>query len=212
VWDTTKDYYCNEWGTGGGAWWSAPDYNGHIFYSSVGQFDVVAYGGSWFWCDIDNDGESPSPTGQGIKMTATQNNPLTSGGHQFICFKGGVYESIAECCGASLSSCISGGDGGVRYKDGDTVSMGGKTYWCTSSATWSTTPPAPPSADIGLKAYDGTGIITIAVEPAGTVTSPLRIAKGGTIYGIMLVDPSDSSASKLRIQTSSGVKALKKFS
>jgi len=65
--------------------------------------------------------------------------------------------------------------------------------------------------DCGLRAYDGTTIITIACEPAGTLTSPLRIRKGSTTYGIVLVDPSDPMASKIRIKTSSGIKALRKL-
>ena len=65
--------------------------------------------------------------------------------------------------------------------------------------------------DIGLRLYDGTEIVRIACEPEGTLTSPLRIAKNGLVYGIILVEPSDPAASKLRIQTSSGIKALRKL-
>lgn len=65
--------------------------------------------------------------------------------------------------------------------------------------------------DIGLRLYDGTEIVTIACEPEGTLTSPLRISKNGVIYGIVLVDPSDPKASKLKMQTSSGIKALRKL-
>jgi M6 family metalloprotease-like protein len=65
--------------------------------------------------------------------------------------------------------------------------------------------------DIGLRVYDGTEIVAIACEPEGTLTSPLRIAKNGVVYGIVLVEPSDPAASKLKIQTSSGTKALRKF-
>lgn len=65
--------------------------------------------------------------------------------------------------------------------------------------------------DIGLRLYDGTEIVTIACEPEGTPASPLRIAKNGTIYGIALVDPADSSATTIRIETASGTKALAKL-
>jgi hypothetical protein len=65
--------------------------------------------------------------------------------------------------------------------------------------------------NIGLRISAGSQIISIACEPAGTLTSPLKIAKGGMIYGIVLVDPSNSMASKMRIQTSSGIKALRKL-
>ncbi|MFA4889368.1 MAG: hypothetical protein WC628_07345 [Candidatus Omnitrophota bacterium] len=65
--------------------------------------------------------------------------------------------------------------------------------------------------DIGLRANDGTGVVKIACEPAGVLASPLRLAKNGVTYSIILVDPSDPSASKIRIKTASGVKALKKY-
>ena len=64
--------------------------------------------------------------------------------------------------------------------------------------------------DIGLRAYDGNGIVKIACEPAGVLSSPLRIHKNGTTYAIVLVDPADARASKIKIRTSSGVKALAK--
>lgn len=68
-----------------------------------------------------------------------------------------------------------------------------------------------PYQDIGLRVFDGTETIAIAAEPTGTLTSPLRIAKNGTIYGIVLVDPGDLNDSGVRIQTSSGIKALRKY-
>ncbi len=70
-----------------------------------------------------------------------------------------------------------------------------------------------PSTDIdcGYRVFDGTANIAIACEPLGTLTSPLRFSKGSDVYGIVLVDVTDSAASKIRIQTSSGVKSLKKF-
>lgn len=67
------------------------------------------------------------------------------------------------------------------------------------------------SSDIGLRVQDGGATIRIAVEPAGTLTSPLRIAKNGTIYSIVLVEPSDPSASHLRVKTAAGPKAWAKL-
>jgi hypothetical protein len=67
------------------------------------------------------------------------------------------------------------------------------------------------TADIGLRAFDGTSTIKVACEPAGTLTSKLRISKSGTTYGILLVNPSDPKASKVHIQTSTGVMALQKL-
>lgn len=65
--------------------------------------------------------------------------------------------------------------------------------------------------DIGLRVFDGTQTVSIAGEPLGTLTSPLRIAKDGVIYGIALVDVGDPNESGIRIRTSSGIKALRKY-
>ncbi len=55
-------------------------------------------------------------------------------------------------------------------------------------------------------------IVPIAVDPLGTLISPLRIAKGGNIYGVALVDITDPAATKTRIKLASGlIKALRKF-
>lgn len=65
--------------------------------------------------------------------------------------------------------------------------------------------------DIGLRVHNGSEIVAIAAEPTEALTSPLRIAKNGTIYGIVLVDPGDPNDSGVRIQTSGGIKALRKL-
>ena len=63
----------------------------------------------------------------------------------------------------------------------------------------------------GLKAYDGNEIIEFACEEPGEVTSPLRIAKGGQIYGIPLVNPYHQYASNFRIMINGEIKALRKI-
>jgi len=71
-----------------------------------------------------------------------------------------------------------------------------------------------PWVDIGLRIYDGTQTLRIACEapePGGTVSSPLRISKNGTTYGIVLVDPATATASKMRVQTASGIKVWQKL-
>lgn len=64
--------------------------------------------------------------------------------------------------------------------------------------------------DAGLRAYDGTSKVRIGLEP-GTTTSPFRIHKNGTNYGVVLVVTNDASASRFRIQTTSGTRALMKL-
>ena len=71
--------------------------------------------------------------------------------------------------------------------------------------------PTASAVDCGLRVYNGTKILKIDCESAGTLTSPLRIRKGETTYGIVLVPTSDANALPIRINTSSEVKALKKI-
>ena len=83
---------------------------------------------------------------------------------------------------------------------------------CDTSAAgrmWLRTDIAVSLPGIGLRVCDGTNIISIFGE-SPTISS-LRITRGGIVYGIVLVDPSDLNASKLRINTNSGVRALKKI-
>ena len=91
----------------------------------------------------------------------------------------------------------------------------GRTYFGDSSyntriENFSYT-PAVSYVDCGLRIRTGTLTLTIACEPAGTLTSALRIRKGATTYGIVLVATTDANASPIRINTSSGVKALRKY-
>ena len=55
-------------------------------------------------------------------------------------------------------------------------------------------------------------IVAIAAEPSGTNTSPLKISKNGSVYGLALVDPTDIAATKALVKLASGqIKALRKF-
>jgi len=67
------------------------------------------------------------------------------------------------------------------------------------------------NTDIGFRMKDSTGVVRIACQLSTAVTSPLRVARNGKIYGIALVDPSDPSATPLRVKTSSGIKAVAKL-
>jgi hypothetical protein len=65
--------------------------------------------------------------------------------------------------------------------------------------------------DAGLRAFDGTAVIKLACEPANQSISPIRINKNGTSYGILLTPIDSPDASKFRVQTSSGIMALKRL-
>ena len=73
----------------------------------------------------------------------------------------------------------------------------------------SPTPTPFPYIDIGLRFYDGSEIASFACGTEGD--SALRIYKDGTIYGIILVDPSDPNASKFSIHDGYGIKAIRKL-
>ncbi|GEM_PF-2672601 len=93
-----------------------------------------------------------------------------------------------------------------------------KYYWKTrvfdgtdwsdwSDGTWDFNTTSG-GVDCGLRVYDGTGVVGIVCIEGDLSTAVLRISIDGTTYGVQLVDPSDPSASNLRVQTPSGVKAL----
>ena len=65
--------------------------------------------------------------------------------------------------------------------------------------------------DCGLRFKTSALNMPFACEPNGNLSSPFRIKKDATTYGIVLVEITDPKASPIRIWTSSGVKALRKF-
>jgi len=70
----------------------------------------------------------------------------------------------------------------------------------------------PGFQDIGLRVRNGSGVTVSIAAEIGVATSPLRIAKGGVVYGIALVDPGDPNDSGVRIQTANdGLKALRRL-
>ena len=71
--------------------------------------------------------------------------------------------------------------------------------------------PHVPHVDCGLRVFDGVQTVAIACEPLGTLTSPLRIARHGNIHGVVIVDIADPNASRIRIQTTLGIRALRRF-
>jgi hypothetical protein len=73
-----------------------------------------------------------------------------------------------------------------------------------------------PVLDIGLRGYQnpahGYTTVSFACEPLGTVTSPLRVYKGGHVYGVQVIEPEDVlNASEFRVVTSTGVKAIRRI-
>jgi hypothetical protein len=64
--------------------------------------------------------------------------------------------------------------------------------------------------DIGLRLREGASTVRVACKPPVT-SSPLRISKNGTTYGIALVEPYATNASKMQIMTPAGIRAWRKL-
>jgi len=118
-------------------------------------------------------------------------HPTGSGVGTMEITKGGPWNNVSKI---KLYALMSVGSGGARHHLFELRAFGPPDYM-----------------DIGLRVFNGTEVVSIAAEPEGTLTSPLRIAKNGVIYGIALVDPGDPNDSGVRIQTSSGIKALRRL-
>jgi hypothetical protein len=121
-----------------------------------------------------------------------------------------VFFTVSASGGCSVPTIV------ANPPSGSTFPVGTTTVSCTASdtcgnSTNKTFTVTVSGTDIGLHLFDGTSTNKIACGPAGTVTSKLRISKSGTTYGILLVAPSDPTASKVHIQTSTGVMALQKL-
>lgn len=114
-------------------------------------------------------------------------------------------------------------DGGIRYRNdaGDGIWHGGATgNHCVVDDEFEYTVLA---GTYSLSLY-GTGTEAgegyyhgLKVQGEGELalcdvgSHPLRIRKGGTTYGIELVATGDPNASRIRIKTPSGIKAIRKY-
>jgi uncharacterized repeat protein (TIGR03803 family) len=142
--------------------------------------------------------------GTGTIFRITTNGLFTS----LISFGPAESFSLVSSNGISPNAMTLGSDGklyGTTWHGG-TNGTGFGTVFRLALNSSSGAPPL----DIGLRVYDGMATNKIAAE-SGTPTSPFRINKNGTNYGILLVDTNSPNASKVRIQTSSGVKAWQKL-
>ncbi|MFH0833811.1 MAG: hypothetical protein V2A63_00265 [Patescibacteria group bacterium] len=187
--------------------------------SLTGNGGVGAYDGN----------ASPNRGGTGGDATVAGTSQPGAGGTRKYCRAGYVtYSGIGGLGGAGsgggvlLKGRVVSVSGTVDTRGGGNVTTNGgtlKVFSC-SEPTYTGTKSylgryfaqqrTDCFLDIGLRIYDGGSIIKIAAEP-GVAISPLHVFKNGTVYGIMLVAISDPNASKIRIQTASGVKALRTF-
>ncbi len=63
----------------------------------------------------------------------------------------------------------------------------------------------------GLKYYDGAGVVPLACEKPENLNSQLRIYKAPYTYGVVLTDVDDPNASKIRVNTLNGPRAVRKY-
>ncbi|MCX5778749.1 MAG: hypothetical protein NTU66_06010 [Elusimicrobia bacterium] len=87
-------------------------------------------------------------------------------------------------------------------------------YWGIGNSTFGTsiTLTTAPAEDINLKAKTAGGIIKISTSKISDMPNrPLRITKGGVLYGIELVSTDDPNATPFRIKTGAGIRAIAKL-
>jgi len=137
---------------------------------------------------------------------------------------GDSFTTASSCCvpvnggwsaWSSWSACSvpCGGGSQTRTKtcDNPAPSCGGADCSGPSEETQAcNTQPCISCIDIGFRVRGNGQTYTICAVADYSAT-PLRTVDGGIIYGIELVDVSDADASPLRIQTSTGIKALRKI-
>lgn len=124
---------------------------------------------------------------------------------------GVITYSNQHCGSGGTISNINGGSFNCLYNSPGNYTAGIRVQreGITKTATNNITVSGNSYLDIGLRYYDGSKIVGIAAEKA--LSSPLRIYKNGKIYGIALVNINDPKASKIRVKTLGGIKALRKL-
>lgn len=74
-------------------------------------------------------------------------------------------------------------------------------------------PPAFPTQYSGLRAYDDGTVVELCLVATADAASGMGavppIQKNGVTYAVYLVETSDPNASRVRVQTSAGTKALR---
>lgn len=103
---------------------------------------------------------------------------------------------------------------GEECDDGNTAGLDGCTpTFCELEAGYSCPTPGQPcvplTSDCGLRGYDGNQVVKFACETSSPPTSPLKIkTQSSGERGIVLIDTTSPLASKFRIRTAGGTKAL----
>jgi hypothetical protein len=91
------------------------------------------------------------------------------------------------------------------------IAAGDRAYNFSGVSNTVLVPPEVPTAYCGLKLFDGAEIVMLGCEPEGRLTSALRISRHGVTFGVILVDVADPAASRIRLNTPDGVRAVRKY-
>ncbi len=191
-------------GRGNGTTPAKPTYRygpgwGGIGGSSSAAGSSAGAGGGW---GILADGVTPDPS---IVGGAGGSGAAGAGGG--ILIKGRTVNlsgsSLANLGGGSAT--VNGGTLKIFYAENYTAG----TY--ASGRVLVQTYESSADIDIGLRLFDGQQNIAIAAEPSGSLTSPLRIAKNGMVYGLPLVETNSASAAPFFIQMPDSIRALKRY-
>ena len=154
-------------------------------------------------------------TFESLVMIAADNNSGADGQDSVV-----TFQAVKDTVYYIQVGSASGAFGQVRLQqdfipDNSIVAANGCDITIPPCPCGNTCAPLPTNdMDIGLRINQGTStvpqVVAIAAE-RGAVTSPLRIAKYGTIYGIRLVAPGDPKATKWHIELGGRVWALKAY-
>jgi hypothetical protein len=169
---------------------------------------------------VVNIGASPPPPVASVDLKANgSDGPITVPNNSTVTLSW-THEIAADGCIASGAWSGSKNDSGSEPV-GPLVGPASFTYtitcegqnddFITDSVTVNIGAAAATDIDCGLRVREGSTTVRVACQPLGTVTSPLRIRKNSTTYGVILVPTTDALASKTRIQTSAGIRALKRL-
>ena len=118
-----------------------------------------------------------------------------------------LWEKISSSSGADSAGGVTVGSNGIYVVGSDNAP--GNAQWRIEKRE-SGGGGGPGGVDCGLRAFDGTSTSTVTIDCENPAVSPLRVQKGATTYGLNLVDPADANASRIRLQTPAGLKALRR--
>ncbi len=119
-------------------------------------------------------------------------------------------DNIMMNCSDTFSAYVASLCPGGAVENVDTLFCSDHANYFNANAFFSCNAPTTNYIDIGLRIKQADGTVAhIAIEPTTAQTSPLKIAKNGVKYTVALVPINDVNATKARVNTPTGIKALR---